>query len=179
MARIGGDLVAQARMLAQCDPARPKQAALRRAVSTAYYGLFHFLIEETTTLLFGGAPGDAAYRQFAARAFVHGKMKSACKEFVKPNVQDVHDLLKLFWNRLAIANNQQARLVAQTFIDLQDERHLADYDLSVSFSRQDALNAVTRAETAIGAWRHLKSTNPPICRVFAMALILWPSLSGR
>ena len=106
-------------------------------------------------------------------------MKSACKEFVKPNPQDVHDLLQPFWANLPIANNQHARLIAQTFVDLQDDRHTGDYDLSVSFSRQDALNAATRADAAVNAWRQLKAADPNICRLFAMALILWPSLSSR
>ncbi len=179
MARIGRDLVAQAGVLARCEPRRPKQATLRRAVSTAYYGLFHFLIEESTALLFGVGQGDAAFRHLAARAFIHGKMKLVCKEFVKPSPRDVHDLLQPFWVRLGVANNQQARLVAQTFIDLQDDRHTADYDLSVSFSRQDAQNAGTRAEAAVNAWRQLKGASPEVARLFAMALILWPSLASR
>lgn len=143
MARIGRDLVAQARMLAGSEPRRPKQATLRRAVSTAYYGVFHFLIEESTALLFGTGHGDAAFRQLAARAFIHAKMKSVCAEFVKPNPLHVNPLLRTFWQRFGIANSQPTRLVAQTFIDLQDDRHTADYDLTVSFSRQDALNAIT------------------------------------
>jgi uncharacterized protein (UPF0332 family) len=179
MARIGRDLLALARMLAGSEPRRPKQATLRRAVSTAYYGLFHFLIEESTALLCGAGQGDAAFRQLAARAFVHGKMRSVCAEFVKPNPQQVHALLNPFWTRLAIANNPQARLIAQTFIDLQDDRHAADYDLSVSFSRPVALSAVTRAEGAVNAWRQLKAANPEACRLYALALILWPSLAGR
>lgn len=179
MARIGRELIAQARMLARSEPRRPKQATLRRTVSTAYYGLFHFLIEESTGLLFGIGQADAAFRQLAARAFIHGKMKSACTEFVKPNPQHAHPLLQPFWVRLGIAYSQQARLVAQTFIDLQDDRHTADYDLSVSFSRQDALHAVTRAEAAVNAWRQQKAANPDVRRLFAMALILWPSLAGR
>ena len=35
MARIGRELIAQARMLASSEPRRPKQATLRRGVSTA------------------------------------------------------------------------------------------------------------------------------------------------
>ena len=102
MARIGRDLIAQARMLTRREPGRPKQATLRRAISTAYYGLLHFLVEESTTLLFGVGQADVAFRQLAARAFVHGKMKSVCKEFIKPNPQDVHDLLQPFWATLGI-----------------------------------------------------------------------------
>jgi len=179
MARVGSDLLAQARMLARREPRRPKQATIRRAVSTAYYGLFHFLIEESTSLLFGTGQRDAAFRQLAARAFVHGKMRSVCAEFIKPDASHVHRLLQPFWVRLHFIQNPQAQLIAQTFIDLQDDRHIADYDLSVSFSRQDALNGVTRAEMAVIAWRQLKVANPDIVRLFAMALILWPSLAGR
>ena|SRR5437660_1690705 len=179
MARIGRELVAQARMLASRDPRRPKQATLRRAVSTAYYGLFHFHIEESTALLFGTGQGDAIFRQLAARAFVHGKMRSACAEFIKPNPQHVHALLQPFWAQLGIANNPHVQLIAQTFIDLQDDRHTADYDLSVSFSRQDALNAATRAEAAVNAWRQLRAASHEVARLFAMALILWPSLASR
>jgi uncharacterized protein (UPF0332 family) len=179
MARIGSDLIAQGGMLAQCEPRRPKQATLRRAISTAYYGLFHFLIEESTAMLFGTGKGDEAFRQVAARAFIHGRMKSVCTEFVKPNPQQVHSLIQPFWQKLGIANNPQARLIAQTFIDLQDDRHIADYDLTVSFSRQDALNAIMRAEQALTAWRQLKVAGPGISRLFAMSMILWPSLAGR
>jgi len=179
MARIGRDLVSQARMLAGYERRRPRQATVRRAISTAYYGLFHFLIEESTALICGAGQEDQHLRQLASRAFVHVKMRSVCREFVKPNPQDVHDLLQPFWSRLGIANNHQVRLVAQTFIDLQDDRHTADYDPSVSFSRQDALNAALRADTAVNAWRQLKTANPQIARLFAIALILWPSLAGR
>jgi hypothetical protein len=41
------DLLEQARHLANREPKRPKQASLRRAVSTAYYALFHLLGIET------------------------------------------------------------------------------------------------------------------------------------
>lgn len=135
MARISSDLLAQARMLARREPRRPKQATLRRSISTAYYALFHFVIEEATALICGAAHADESYRQLAARAFIHAKMKSLCKEFVKPRVQDVHELLQPFWAALPILGNAELQNVAQTFIDLQEERHTADYDLSVGLSR--------------------------------------------
>ena len=179
MARIGLDLVTQARMLATCEPRRPRQATLRRSVSTAYYGLFHFLIEESTAILFGVGRADGPFRRLAARAFIHARMKSVCTEFLKANPQQVHSLLQPFWQPMAIGGNQQIRLVAQTFVDLQDDRHTADYDLTMSLSRQDSLNAVVRAERAFNAWRHLRATDPGICRLFAMALILWSGLASR
>ena len=40
------DLLEQAKHLASRERTKPKQASLRRAVSTAYYALFHLLISE-------------------------------------------------------------------------------------------------------------------------------------
>src|SRR5712691_6919600 len=55
---LHGDLLAQARSLLRREPRRPKQASLRRAVSTAYYALFHLLIHEATRMLVSGAALD-------------------------------------------------------------------------------------------------------------------------
>jgi len=43
------DLLEQSYDLAHKEPANPKQASLRRAVSTAYYALFHLLIDEAVS----------------------------------------------------------------------------------------------------------------------------------
>ena len=74
MPSLSSDLISQARMLANLEAGRPKQASVRRSVSTAYYGLFHFLIEESTSLVVGAAHADVKNRQLVGRAFVHAKM---------------------------------------------------------------------------------------------------------
>jgi hypothetical protein len=43
---LAQDLLQQANHLASYEGANPSQASLRRAVSTAYYALFHLLIED-------------------------------------------------------------------------------------------------------------------------------------
>jgi len=43
---LAQDLLRQANHLATYEGANPSQASLRRAVSTAYYALFHLLIED-------------------------------------------------------------------------------------------------------------------------------------
>ena len=47
------ELLEQARRLALLDRRRPKQANLRRAVSAAYYSLFHFLVDESCRGILG------------------------------------------------------------------------------------------------------------------------------
>ena len=54
------------------DPEEPRQAGLRRAVSTAYYSLFHLLISEATSNW-----SRAEQRPALGRIFEHGKMKNA------------------------------------------------------------------------------------------------------
>ena len=44
-----------AKQIAQLDGGKPRQASLRRAVSTAYYALFHALCWQCATTVVGGA----------------------------------------------------------------------------------------------------------------------------
>lgn len=64
------DLLAQA--LELVHSAQPSQATLRRAVSTAYYAVFHLLIAEATANW-----SQAGLRTTLGRAFDHGVMKTA------------------------------------------------------------------------------------------------------
>jgi hypothetical protein len=67
------DLLEQALHLANREPKRPKQASLRRAVSTAYYALFHLLSIETAK---NWKRKDE--RQTVARMLGHKPMSDAC-----------------------------------------------------------------------------------------------------
>jgi len=138
--------------------------------------LFHFLIEESTYLIVGAAPTDAKNRQLVGRAFIHAKMKTLCQEFTK--TQPVK-ILQPFLASANAASKTSLAKVAQTFIDLQEERHSADYDLSVTFSRIDALNSWQRSHNAVLEWNRLLIQDREICRFFALSLSFWPSLAGR
>jgi hypothetical protein len=71
--RLPEDLLEQARHLVKREPKRPKQASLRRAISTAYYALFHLLILETVLNW-----RRAEDRVKLARMFEHAHMRSIC-----------------------------------------------------------------------------------------------------
>ena len=43
---LHNELLRQARHLATKEPRRPLQASLRRAVSAAYYALYHLLVDD-------------------------------------------------------------------------------------------------------------------------------------
>lgn len=177
MSRLSLDLLAQAGMLARREPRKPKEASLRRSISTSYYALFHHLIEESTRLTVGAANDRSSFREYAGRAFVHGKMKNVCEEFAK--TQPKSELLNAFWPRLNVTACADIRTVAENFVDLQEQRHAADYDLARRFKRHDAQRAFDQAQEAIAAWKRVRAQQPDISFLFALSLMLWPGLSGR
>jgi hypothetical protein len=75
------DLLEQAVRLVTLDVRKPKQANLRRAVSAAYYAVFHLLVDQACRVLIGAQHNQAPFRQVLGRAFAHGVMKEACKSF--------------------------------------------------------------------------------------------------
>lgn len=71
--RLPDGLLEQAQHLVRREPKRPKQASLRRAISTAYYALFHLLISEAVLNW-----KRAEDRVELARMFEHTHMRSIC-----------------------------------------------------------------------------------------------------
>jgi len=128
------DLLQQAYDLANKEPTDPKQASLRRAVSTAYYALFHLLIDEAVSKW-----AVERQRSVLARTFEHGGMKGICD-----------DVLKSIKGGAALP--PELNTVARNFIRLQQYRHTADYDNSKQWSRTDVLNVLTLATDAFNAW---------------------------
>jgi hypothetical protein len=77
------DLLEQAEHLARREKLRPKQASLRRAISSAYYALFHLLVDAATRFIATGSR-DGLRRQLA-RNFDNAAMKSASQAFAAAN----------------------------------------------------------------------------------------------
>ena len=71
------DLIETARGLTELSPRRPSQANLRRAVSTAYYALFHSLAATVADALMGKRRSDAWHQTY--RALEHGSARRACQ----------------------------------------------------------------------------------------------------
>ena len=110
----------------------PPEGSLRRAVSTAYYAMFHALANSNADCLVGTA-NTTLNRHVWSRVYRGLEHRDA-----KRNLQrDQH----LFSKRV--------RVFADTFVQLQAQRHIADYDPDQTFSFSVALNWIDRAEEAI------------------------------
>ena len=79
MLQLSRDLLAQADDLLGKDKKKPRQANVRRAASTAYYALFHFLSDKVAKNLVGGTNNSTEIRAWLARALEHGTMSKVCK----------------------------------------------------------------------------------------------------
>lgn len=161
---LHADLLAQARHLLRKEPRRPKQASLRRAVSAAYYALFHLLVYESSKSLVSGA----AYRRLralTARAFEHGTMKQASRAFSSGGLPSTLQPI------LPGGAPPEIRRIAGVFVDLQYARHSADYDVARKLTRQEVEALIDQVEQAFQAWQTVRGT--PAARVYLAALLLW------
>ncbi len=165
------DLLAQARILAKLEPKRPRQASLRRAVSTSYYALFHCLTADAAKFMLSGNRVHPLRISFR-RAFAHGTMRKACNAFARGSPPAIlHEAVKHQPIPTSLCK------VAEAFVDLQGIRHEADYDMARSFTRQEVLDMIDLAEQALSSWKSLRSTLEG--QTFLVGLLLYDKIAGR
>src|SRR5271169_6883148 len=104
------ELLGLAREIANLDPPKPRQSCLRRAVSTAYYALFHLLIAEATSNW-----EQAHLRAALGRVFAHGKLKTAAGETRAAMDAALKNESLPIEER---ADSEHLRRVAHTFIEM-------------------------------------------------------------
>jgi hypothetical protein len=151
------DLLQLALDLIDKDPAT--QADLRRAVSTAYYALFHLLVSATAL----NWSRDSS-RNALGRMFDHKPMKKVSDRYANPKTMP--------FDREDPSPVSDLRLVADTFVKLQDRRHIADYDNGKNWGRVEAMEDVVSALTAFEVWNKIKHTD--IAQEYLVSLLIRP-----
>jgi len=146
----GEELLDLAELLAGRDagPGRPRTVHLRRAISSAYYALFHELISQATGRTVGAGPDREADRHAVSRWYVHAEIKTVCQWTVRRAAgQSVPDSIA----HLLDTPPPDLVAVADAFLALQEARHEADYDHTADVSRRDARAHVDRARDGVSA----------------------------
>lgn len=142
------DLLEQPGHLANREPKRPKQASLRRAVSAAYYALFHLLTTETARNW-----KRSADRPKIARMLDHNSMARAC-------VTRRDELNKYFRGNPPRGRERDVsrhlQIITNTFVTMLQHRHTADYDAATKWSRTDTLDKIQSVEAAFASWRDIR-----------------------
>ena len=136
------------------DRGRPRQAWLRRAVSTAYYALFHAMARSCADMVAGATPAsrsEAAWRQ-VYRSLEHGHARNQCKN--KTVMEKFPGEIQRF---------------GQTFVEMQGQRHSADYDPSVTYYRDEVMQLIDATQRAVTDFK--KAPNPDR-KAFAIYVLL-------
>ena len=128
------DLIVTSRLLTTTPypNTQPLQDSLRRAVSTAYYAMFHALASSNADCLVG-APNDSLTEHAWSRTY-----RGLNHNVTRRNLLQDRDLF-----------SPQIRRFAEVFAQLQDLRHSADYNPNRSFTLIETLALIDLAEAAI------------------------------
>ena len=132
------------RLLAPARPGFRRQADLKRAISTAYYALFHSVLRAVADEFVGAKQRRSARYALVYRSVDHRTLRELAAEARKQQAS----------NRYAPyvpEGGFEPGLVAfsKAVKDLRDKRHAADYDPLARFTAADAGKAIDTARDAI------------------------------
>lgn len=161
--RLPEDLLEQAQHLARREPKRPRQASLRRTISTAYSALFHLLISEA--ILNWRRLAD---RDDLARMFEHTNMKAACEK----KRDELHDEFRKMKTTAPPGHDltvkKHLHLVAKAFVEMHQQRENADYDYSTTWARTEVVAKVARVDAAFKAWKAIRKEDTAQAFLFTL-----------
>lgn len=122
----------------------PRQVDLRRAISAAYYGVFHAVTAAASDLIMTAAKRRSPLYAVVYRSIEHRTIRGLCEDVVKP-------VLPARYNSYvpAAGFGPDITALSAAFVDLQKKRQSADYDPVPKFGRSDATLAVNIARAAV------------------------------
>lgn len=134
-------------LLGRPSGGRRRQANLRRAVSTAYYAVFHTILASFADRLVGRGRRTTSLYVLAYRSVDHRDLGGLCGVLMRSSPPAKYaGLLPSEGFVPAI------KTVARMVLELQQERYRADYDPSWSVNSSEAHSLVGAARDAIIQW---------------------------
>jgi hypothetical protein len=167
------DLLQQADMLAHHETWRPRQSSLRRAVSAAYYALYHTLVTDAAVMLIEGGEMEGL-RKLLERTFTHESVRDACRAFARdtlpPEVATARP-------EPATGLDDDVRYVADVFVDMQQARYEADEDTRTELTRSTVTAQIGEVREAMKRWEDIRRRND--ARILLVSMLLWRSWHSR
>ena len=150
-------------MVTAADPSELTDARLRRAISTAYYAVFHTVLHAAAKRFMGSGSNQSPGYRILYRSFDHAQMAKVCGEIRKVTLRDSY---RRTLGRTAVSPDACA--FANGFLSLQEARHRADYDPGAPAGLSDAMAAITEAEADMAAFHRV----PPDEQSDVLALMM-------
>lgn len=153
------------KMIAAPASGPPLQVDLRRAISSAYYALFHLTATALADEFVGAAHRGSSRYDLVHRSVDHRAIKDLCLIAAKtspPPKYVPYVSLKGFGRDILI--------FAEAVVELQVRRHQADYAVMERYRTRDAMSAVEKGRTGMERFR---AADPSDRRLF-LTLLLCP-----
>lgn len=161
-------LFEQADRLIDRSQGRPRQVDIRRAISAAYYGIFHAIVTAAADQFIGPTNRARGRYALAYRSVSHEWLRDLCREVQK---QTLPRRFRSYEPPSGFGPN--IRAFAAATIELREKRVAADYDPIMRFNRSDALLAIRTSRAALKRFRRANTTR----RVAFLSLLLFPPRS--
>ena len=153
------------RLMAPRGGGVPRQADLRRAISNAY-GVFHAVVTEAADDFVGRTQRRTPRYGLVYRSIDHRSLRKLCEDVKKTKLPEKY-------SKYEPVGGFGADLIAlaTAVVDLQEKRHLADYDPHFRVEMSDAVLAVATGRTALDRFR---SANRMRRKAFLSLLVFSP-----
>jgi uncharacterized protein (UPF0332 family) len=135
------ELLDQARRLA----GQSTQADLRRAISSAYYGLFHFFLTAAADMIVGADKRDTPYYGLVFRSIDHSQLRVVSRRLSRSKPDDLPMAPTGGFGPIA----DVARLAG----NLLELRYKADYDPYYACNANEASLAISDAQQAVDLFK--------------------------
>lgn len=122
----------------------PRQVNIRRAISAAYYGLFHATLSAAADQFIGMTKRSSPLYALVYRAVDHRALRVLCEEVKKPTLSPRYQPYQP-------SNGFGVNIVAfaVAVLELQEKRHEADYNPMTRMKSLDAKLAIAAARAAL------------------------------
>lgn len=158
-------LFEQATKLITIQAGSPRQVDIRRAISASYYAMFHAIIAAAADQFIGVTNRDTSRYGLVYRSVSHAWLRDLCREVQKPTLSNrfkPHAPGNGFGPNIAA--------FAKAFVELQEKRHAADYDVMVRMNKSDAILATNTARAALRRFEKASKAR----RVAYLSVLLFP-----
>ena len=109
---------------------------------------------------------NASHRRLLARTFTHAEMQKASRSFAGGALP-----AKFAPVTGGMPIPAQLRNVAQAFVNLQQSRHEADYNMAKTFTRDEASDLIDQADQAFSDWQSVRKSD--YANLYLSCLLLW------
>jgi len=158
-------LFEQANKLITIQVGPPRQVDIRRAISAAYYAIFHATITAAADRFVGVTNRDTSRYGLVYRSVNHAWLRDLCKEVQKPTLSNK---FKPYAPSNGFGPNITA--FAAAVVELQEKRHAADYDIMIRMNKSDAVLAISTAKAALRRFNKAIKAR----RLAYLSLLLFP-----